>query len=1656
MNTHEHDDALEQELLELHFGCHEDPESLQRRIDTDLDLAARFEALGSTATLLEEAAREPVASLDLRTETSDQGPGPWGRIAAGFLVAITLGLLGRWVLLERDAGQESQAIVQLAVSGPQSVAPGGSARYQIRTLDAEGEPVPADVRWRVLDVRGAQVMGETLESEGEIAIDVGLLDAAPQRITLVAKTDFAEETIDLELGVDEGAPLLHLSTDKPIYRPGEALRARLVSLDRNSFRPRDGSYRMRIVGPDGRALHEGATVCLNGNGGLAWRVPADAPGGNYALELRNPKDEFSVVRQTFAVQVYHAPELDKSLVLLAETYAPGSEGAATLEVSKNGAGAAGAAVTTALVVDGSEVWSSNSVLDAEGLLSFSFPVPSDVEMGRARVTAVVQHEGAVETAVQPFVIPLASVKAEFMPEGGELVLGRDCRVYAELSDALGRPISGEGRILDDRGREVTRFATEHQGRARFNLRPEAGFSYVLALDSPQKAQLPLPEVRDQGVVLSAKDDVTAADAPLRLSIDTPRPGPWTVAAFCRGTPVGQTQFFGGVSEDVQIALPESAAGVLRVTVFDARGVAHAERLIQRRPKQRLQIEFAMKESVEPGQKQEVEVSCRDEKGEPVQALLGISVKNEMLEQLAPQALRNLEDHTFLLADVDAVDDAEEFFESDADRRVDLLLGTQGWRRFAWRAMEEVIEKEGDRAKVLAALMGRPQAPSIQATAVDRKELVEARDSARKAAGLAGLGAMLLAFALGAYALRGPGIPRAPASLLSLALFAGAIGLGLRFNDGVADSEARPDTPATGAVLANSSRVLRLPFGVSPIGVTHANSWGTGGPVYLYSVGPFSGGGGGGHLHGIFGNTALADRQSWTTQSTTQNFSNFFFDYIQDFDVEIAQSAIVFGGLGLDHGGSGWGRDDALDPAMGALFRLSPNVAFDLPSLSGIRASSRSFAAYIPPYSAGYRILGQHRVYAHSAEQARANLSEGHRDFSDSLYWHESVITDQEGKARIAFDLSDRITTWQVAVDAHGVGRIGSGQGRFISQRPFGIEAKLPNTLRVGDRVAFDVVVTGEEPGAAPKAELEFTSSEGLGGGETRDLALVAGRAQTSFDLIALSAGAQEVELQGRFAEGEDGFKRTINVDPLGFPHRRSQSGIAEGLEPIAVVAPVTALEDSLEATLRIYPSSLAELKGGLEGMLREPSGCFEQVSSSNYPNILVLRHLGAGEEGSPLATRARELLAKGYNKLVAYECKQGGFDWFGGERGHEALTAYGLLQFRDMQGLQEVDGAMVERTRTWLLGRRDGQGGFHRGRQGTGFGYAPAKVTNAYITYSLLAASEDAGELAPELDASLKLARESGDAYLLALACLAAERAGRSGQASELRERLAALQLESGAFEAATSVTSSRGEDLAVETTSFAVLALLGDPAERARAQRGADFLVGKRKAGGSFGATQATVMALKALLAFSEQEAPRVNRGAMNVLVNGQRVDRRMIDGNRHEAIVIELAERLRPGENRVELVLDEGLRLPWLLDVNYRSEQPADDPACRVALRCELREEQVELGKTVALDLTIANRAGEALPMVLARVGLPAGTEISREVMDALREEGLFDFWELRGQELALYWKGFEASEQKELTIDLVSVFRGETTGAASCAYEYYQPESRVWSAPLPLSVR
>jgi uncharacterized protein YfaS (alpha-2-macroglobulin family) len=696
----------------------------------------------------------------------------------------------------------------------------------------------------------------------------------------------------------------------------------------------------------------------------------------------------------------------------------------------------------------------------------------------------------------------------------------------------------------------------------------------------------------------------------------------------------------------------------------------------------------------------------------------------------------------------------------------------------------------------------------------------------------------------------------------------------------------------------------------------------------------------------------------------------------------------------------------------------------------------------------------------------ANYDGPRTDFRETIFWKPSIQTDAQGRAQVSFHLSDAVTSFRATVEGIGNGAAGRSDAVIGSKRPVSLAAKLPLEVTSGDRVELPVVVTN-----ATFRSIDAHISAQIGAAfTTQDAAF--SRVQLTpqqtrtvyYDLSVVGAGtdsnAGRVALSVEGARLTDSMERTIRVVPAGFPREASASGTlsstAPSTEEIDLAEP---LKGSLTASLGFFPSPKATLVAAAKAMLAEPSGCFEQTSSTNYPNVMVAGYLKkAGNSEPETMANIEGLLDRGYKRLAGYESKNKGFEWFGEDPGHEALTAYGLLEFVDMaQVYKSVDPEMISRTRAWLKSRRDGKGGYKRNDKALdSFGRASAELTNAYITWALAEAGEK--DMATELDHVASLAKTSNDPYILALSAgaLLASRPG-SDAAKEAAKRLAATQAKDGGFPgAAESITQSGGIALQVETAALAVIALHRAGADhRPAVTRALSWIEEQRRGSGSFGSTQATVLALQAITRTSD--GGNVPEGTLMVTVNGRAFPVKL-DPKRTDAFTLEgFAADLKPGKNTVAITAPgvKDLRLPYAVKIGYRTLKPDSSPKAQVSVAVSAPE-AAKVGASVKVKVDIGNTSASGLPMVIARIGVPGGLEQQKWQLDELKKKGLVDFYETREREIIVYFRSMAPQAHKKFDLDLLAAVPGTYTAPASQAYLYYTDEHRRYADPVKMTIR
>ncbi len=268
---------------------------------------------------------------------------------------------------------------------------------------------------------------------------------------------------------DLGGPdryLTHISTDKPIYRPGETVYVRGVMLHALTRAPLESavSASVEIKGPKGDVVASGIGQGEGGVIGFTWPIPADQAGGEFTVVIRHPWLGDAPAERKFDVRAYRAPRLKSQIVFVRDGYGPGDEVAASLEVERAEGGVpAGARVTVTARVDGREVHRGEVRVDSGGRFEVRFRLPDEIERGEGTLALVIEDGGVLETAAKTIPILLQTLDLEFFPEGGQLVAGLPGRVYLEARTPAGKPADLVGTIVDASGRTVTRVRTEHEG-----------------------------------------------------------------------------------------------------------------------------------------------------------------------------------------------------------------------------------------------------------------------------------------------------------------------------------------------------------------------------------------------------------------------------------------------------------------------------------------------------------------------------------------------------------------------------------------------------------------------------------------------------------------------------------------------------------------------------------------------------------------------------------------------------------------------------------------------------------------------------------------------------------------------------------------------------------------------------------------------------------------------------------------------------------------------------------------------------------------------------------------------------------------------------------------------------------------------------------------
>lgn len=1273
-------------------------------------------------------------------------------------------------------------------------------------------------------------------------------------------------------------------------------------------------------------------------------------------------------------------------------------------------------------------------------------LPKDLTSDDGLLNVTVIASGFTESISRSIPIELNNIDLQFMPEGGTLVEGLPTVLAFKAINDKGKPVDVKGTIIDNKGAKVAAFASYHGGMGALPFTPAAGKKYTALVGNKK---YPIPPATADGMILN----LIHRNGQLYAKITTTAANDITLTAAMREhVYYTTTATLHAGAQLIKIDTADFPSGIVVFTLRDSRRLKVAERVVFMNKRQALQVKISTDKSVYlPREKVKMTITTTNTDGLPIPANLSLSVIDDKLWTMADDKQDHIISWLLMSSELKGkVEEPQFYFKQDepkADSALDMLMLTQGYRYFAFTDIVNtgnkliftpdklnilsgnVTYKNGNQTKTKLYLFNTDRELGVEQTTSKGGQFFfseldpgtdylliaegEKKDSLVINVTQNGIGNNQQE--AGMFRPLKTGLKEAVATYPSMAL-----------NEPTWSDKTTQlnDVVVVGYGVTSkrySTSSISVAYAQTPVISPNPNNilLSLQGEVPGIIVNQASGNPGDGVKVQIRGINSLARQDEPVYVIDGIPFQGNILNLINP--SEILTISVLKGAEATAIYGS--------RAANGAiLFTTKRNQ-----SIGRIRFSlSKTYGYTIRNVKtpALHSIFSQVPVFY--APKYLSIEPDQKTDFRETIYWNPTIQTDRYGKASVEFYNSDANTTFRAITEGIGYnGAVGRAEHTYAVHDIVSVDAKIPPYINVGDKVKIPVVVknyTNED--IVTKVHVILPSGVRSDTAEKEIIVKKNGFAQVYMDVTPYYAMSGNI----RINVNNQAIFLPFTAEEKAFPMHVVFSGNQSIDTSFLIANPTYAVNPILSLDLK---TTTAQITDAIRNMLREPHGCFEQTSSSTYPNIFILQLMKhASRRDYELEQQAKDYLLAGYNRLIKFETAENGFEWFGHAPAHVALTAYGLMEFTAMKEFIDVDKDMLYRTEKFLMDHRDGKGGFlptPGGREE--FHGVANNVVNAYIVYALTQAGTGKN-IQLEYETALKAAQNSHDSYQLAIMALAADNLHKTEDFNDLISRLDKLFIN-GQLTARTSVVASQGVSLYVETMALYAMALMREPAPRKAqiAQIMSGILSKKNQYG--FGSTQGNVLALEALTRYSAIERSTA-ADSCTFMLNGQPVK----PGEK-------ITSNSLAKENKFTARYTNKEGTPYSFSCEYYTNTPPTSEKALLKLETSLSAHNIKVGETVRMNINVTNTSPEEQGMAIVKVGVPGGLFWQPWQLKELIDKEKIAYYEIFDNYLVFYWRAMNAKETKTIALDLKADVPGTYQAKAGAGFLYYQPEDVYWQA-------
>jgi len=660
-----------------------------------------------------------------------------------------------------------------------------------------------------------------------------------------------------------------------------------------------------------------------------------------------------------------------------------------------------------------------------------------------------------------------------------------------------------------------------------------------------------------------------------------------------------------------------------------------------------------------------------------------------------------------------------------------------------------------------------------------------------------------------------------------------------------------------------------------------------------------------------------------------------------------------------------------------------------------------------------------------------------------------------------FMLADNITTWNIQVVGNTMdGLVGHGESQIRAFQPFFIDFELPRNSIRHDEVSIPVTVFNY---TELDQEVEVTIREmnwfTLNTDAVQTISVPSNQSQLIYVPITIEEFGAFTFRADAVGDGfSDAAERSINVNPEGHKVERViSSGTIEGDLWQHILFMQDDIPGTRRAHVRLHPSAMSQVVEGLENIFRMPTGCFEQISSTLYPNILALRYLSDSDTiDDHLYQRAMGYIVSGFQRLLTYEVRgePGGFSLYGHAPAETVLTAYGLMQLKDLSSVYDVEEALLDRMKEFLFRNQNRDGSFEiTGWQRAGGSRGDRLVLDAYITWALSESFPEDPRLQISVDYLKNLINTVDDNFTLALMANIFVNVNDDMAQTVIDQLTQNVEVvDEGAYVGSTTrdYFGSFGFTQQLQATALTSVALSRLDVHPSTNGLLVDYLIANKDPHGTWHSTQATILCLKAIMQFTSSE--ELSDGQVSITIGDTT---RTIDVRQDNTLdLYQVSFDDLEQENIIEIEFPlQGSMVYEIIQEFYIPFENIDiEESFFIAAGMET---ELSVNQLVSKGIMIINITEHIVDNALVVVSIPQGFRVEQSSLVALEHSGVIERYETRFESINLYLRNTHPGEIIELEIEYRPAYPVNITGGHIRVYDYYNPSIEGIMQPFNIVV-